>query len=126
MTVGKTQKYVPYKDFRCKNTQISINYAKSEGLHVITNFCWFILGTFLMAIEFFLKGIVANTEELHENLHLINILFNDSLKSANFLSYAWGDELNQIEKRKLFVRNGINGIIYDRVHHQDHTDLIVT
>lgn len=98
LTTGITQKWVPFKDFRCKNTQISINYAKSEGLH----------------------GIVAHTEELSKNSHLIrNLLKIDELNSANFLSYAWGDELNESDKRKLYKKTGINGIIYDRIQDSD-------
>ena len=94
LTNGKTKRWIPYKDYRCKNTQISINYARSEGFH----------------------GIVAHSEELSQNLHLTKILFNHTTKSANFLSYCWGDELNEIEKRKLFLDHGIDGIIYDRIN----------
>jgi glycerophosphocholine phosphodiesterase GPCPD1 len=99
LTNGKTSKWIPYKDFRCKNTKISINYAKSEGFH----------------------GIVAHSEELTRDMHLTKILFNHTSKSTNFLSYCWGDELNEIEKRKLFLEHGINGIIYDRIDEVDST-----
>jgi glycerophosphocholine phosphodiesterase GPCPD1 len=98
LTNGITNKWKPYKDTRCKNTQVSLNYAKSEYLH----------------------GIVAHAEELSQNYHLINILFNHTSKSANFLAFSWGDDLNQIEKRQLFSQSGINGIIYDRISEQHH------
>ena len=62
-----------------------------------------------------IKGIVAHAEELTKNFHLINILFYHTLKSENFLAFSWGDDLNEIEKRQLFSRSGINGIIYDRI-----------
>ena len=94
LTNGKTNRWIPYKDYRCKNTQISINYARAEGFH----------------------GIVAHSEELSQNLHLTKILFSHTAKSTNFLSYCWGDELNEIEKRKLFLEHGVNGIIYDRIN----------
>ena len=58
---------------------------------------------------------MAHAEELTKNFHLINILFYHTLKSANFLAFSWGDDLNEIEKRQLFSRSGINGIIYDRI-----------
>lgn len=94
LTTGKTEKWIPYKDFRCKNTKISINYAKSEGLH----------------------GIVAHTEELTQNQNLIQDLFIGSNPSTtNFLRICWGDELNESNKRKLYKKNGLNGIIYDRI-----------
>lgn len=93
LTLGKTSG-ISFKDFRCKNTQISMNYARAEEFH----------------------GIVAHSEELSQNLHLIKILFNHTAKSKNFLSYCWGDELNQIEKRKLFLDYGMNGLIYDRIN----------
>lgn len=63
-----------------------------------------------------IKGIVAHAEELTKNLHLINILFNHASKSANFLAYSWGDDLNELDKRRLMSESGINGIIYDRIH----------
>lgn len=98
LTTGKTEKWIPYKDSRCKNTKISINYAKSEGLH----------------------GIVAHTEELTLNKQLTNELFIGSdPKTTNFLRYAWGDELNESEKRKLYKKTGLNGIIYDRIQTND-------
>ena len=31
------------------------------------------------------------------------------------MAFSWGDDLNEIEKRQLFSRSGINGIIYDRI-----------
>lgn len=34
LTNGITNKWKPYKDARCKNTQVSLNYAKAECLHV--------------------------------------------------------------------------------------------
>ena len=59
---------------------------------------------------------MAHAEELTQNLHLINILFNHTSKTTNFLAYSWGDDLNEMEKRKLFSESGINGIIYDRIN----------
>jgi len=98
LTTGKTAKWVPYKDFRCKNTKISINYAKSEGLH----------------------GIVAHTEELSNDKKLIEDLFIGSdPRSTNFLRIAWGDELNSSAHRITYKKTGLNGIIYDRVHCSD-------
>jgi glycerophosphocholine phosphodiesterase GPCPD1 len=93
LTNGITNKWKPYKDVRTKNTQVSLNYAKTESLH----------------------GIVAHAEELSKNYHLISILFNHTLKSANFLAFSWGDDLNEINQRLHFSNSGINGIIYDRV-----------
>lgn len=98
LTNGVTEKWVPYKDFRCKNTKISINYAKSEGLH----------------------GIVAHTEEISQNTSLYEDLFiGSNPKTTNFLRIAWGDELNESNKRKMYKRTGLNGIIYDRIHDSD-------
>lgn len=34
LTNGITNKWKPYKDFRCKNTQKSLSYARAEHLHV--------------------------------------------------------------------------------------------
>lgn len=62
---------------------------------------------------------MAHAEELTKNLHLINILFNHTLKSANFLAYSWGDDLNELDKRQLFTQSGINGIIYDRINESE-------
>jgi hypothetical protein len=63
-----------------------------------------------------MKGIVAHAEELTQNMHLINILFSHTSKSTNFWAYSWGDDLNEVEKRKAFYESGgINGIIYDRI-----------
>lgn len=101
LTNGKTEKWIPYKDFRCKNTKISINYAKSEGVH----------------------GIVAHTEELSQNQQLIKDLFIGSNPSTtNFLRICWGDELNQSNNRKLYKKNGLNGIIYDRITNTDELE----
>ena len=94
LTNGITNKWKPYRDPRCKNTARSFNYARAENLH----------------------GIVAHAEELTSNLHLINIIFNNTSKTTNFLAYSWGDELNQAEKRKLLTESGFNGIIYDRIN----------
>jgi glycerophosphocholine phosphodiesterase GPCPD1 len=95
LTNGLTNKWKPYKDPRCKNTTRSFNYARAENLH----------------------GIVAHAEELTANLHLMNIIFNNTTKSTNnFLAYSWGDELNEIEKRKLLTESGFHGIIYDRIN----------
>jgi hypothetical protein len=58
---------------------------------------------------------VAHAEELTNNMHLINIMFSNTTKSKNFLTYSWGDDLNEVEKRKMFTERGINGIIYDRI-----------
>ena len=38
LTNGITNKWKPYKDARCKNTQVSLNYAKAECLHVRNDF----------------------------------------------------------------------------------------
>lgn len=98
LTTGKTERWTPYKDFRCKNTKISINYAKSEGLH----------------------GIVAHTEELSYDKKLIEDLFIGSdPRSTNFLRIAWGDELNHSNNRITYKKTGLNGIIYDRVQNAD-------
>lgn len=35
LTNGVTNKWVPYKDARCKKTRISLNFAKTENLHVL-------------------------------------------------------------------------------------------
>jgi hypothetical protein len=37
------------------------------------------------------------------------------------LRIAWGEELNEQNKRKLYKKTGLNGIIYDRIHitHKD-------
>jgi len=79
-------------------------------------FCSFkICAIFILFCDLLKKGIVAHAEELTKNFHLINILFYHTLKSANFLAFSWGDDLNEIEKRQLFSRSGINGIIYDRI-----------
>lgn len=100
LTTGITARWIPYKDFRCKNTKISVNFAKSEGIH----------------------GIVAHTEEISANDLLMQDLFIGSdLKTTNFLRIAWGEELNEQNKRKLYKKTGLNGIIYDRIHitHKD-------
>ena len=49
-------------------------------------------------------------------MHLVKIMFNNTAKSTNFLAYSWGDELNEIEKRKLLSESGLNGVIYDRIN----------
>jgi hypothetical protein len=59
---------------------------------------------------------VAHAEELSKNLHLISILFSHTSKSTNFFAYSWGDDLNEVDKRELFSKSGINGIIYDRIN----------
>jgi hypothetical protein len=59
---------------------------------------------------------VAHAEELTANMHLINILFSNTSRSANFLAYSWGDDLNEADKRKLLSQSGFNGIIYDRIN----------
>ena len=59
---------------------------------------------------------MAHAEELTANMHLVNILFSNIPKSANFLAYSWGDQMNEADKRKLLTQCGINGIIYDRIN----------
>lgn len=66
---------------------------------------------------------MAHAEELTKNLHLINILFNQSTKSANFLAYSWGDDLNELDKRRLMSESGLNGIIYDRINESDRINI---
>lgn len=94
LTNGVTNKWVPYKDARCKNTHRSFNFARAEALH----------------------GLVAHAEELTQNLHIVNLLFSHSAKTANFLAYSWGEELNDLDKRQQLSQLGINGIIYDRIN----------
>lgn len=94
LTNGVTSKWVPYKDVRCKNTQRSFNYARAEFLH----------------------GLVAHAEELTKDMHIVNLLFSHTSKTANFLAYSWGEDLNDQEKRKFLSQSGLNGIIYDRIN----------
>lgn len=94
LTNGVTNKWVPYKDARCKNTQRSFSFARAESLH----------------------GIVAHAEELTRDMHIINLLFSHTEKTANFLAYSWGDDLNDLDKRQQLTQLGINGIIYDRIN----------
>lgn len=94
LTNGVTSKWVPYKDARCKNTQRSFNFARAESLH----------------------GLVAHAEELTKNMHIINLLFSHTSKTANFLAYSWGDDLNDLDKRQLLSQAGLHGIIYDRIN----------
>lgn len=101
LTTGITARWIPFKDFRCKNTKISVNYAKSEGIH----------------------GIVAHTEEISGDSQLMNDLFIGSdLRTTNFLRIAWGEELNEQNKRKLYKKTGLNGIIYDRIQISDKNE----
>lgn len=83
-----------FKDYRAKNTQVSLNYIKSEKLH----------------------GIVAHAEDLANNSEAKSILYTHSTKSGNFYAYTWGDYLNETEKRRAISELGINGVIYDRMN----------
>ena len=67
---------------------------------------------------------MAHAEELTKNLHLTNILFSHTSKSANFFAYSWGDDLNEIESREKLIKSGINGVIYDRINESNRLDFV--
>jgi len=100
LTNGLTKKWVPYLDFRTKNTKISAIYAKAENFH----------------------GVVVHSEELIEDSKLFEFLKNLK-KDSNFLVYTWGDDLNEISNRKLFQSSGVDAIIYDRINESIHSKL---
>jgi hypothetical protein len=113
LTNGITNKWTPYLDLRCRNTQISTMFAKTECLNV--NFIFIYNLIILKSCQ--LKGVVLHAEELLKNTNIKDHL--SIQRPRNFLTYCWGQDLNNIENREklkdLFADVSPHGFIYDRV-----------
>ncbi|CAL9692072.1 unnamed protein product [Knipowitschia caucasica] len=88
LTQGVCARYPELMDLRCRTTQIAISFAQSENI----------------------LGISAHTEELLNNLNLI-----EEAQSKGLVVFSWGEDNNHHETRRTLREKCIDGLIYDRV-----------
>ncbi|KAL8602133.1 hypothetical protein ACOMHN_007402 [Nucella lapillus] len=91
---GPTQRYTPYKDWRCASFQHGINFAKAEGL----------------------LGVNFQAEGLLQDLALIPYI-----QSLGLVLFVWGEDLNEEHVRKTLRQHKVDAIIFDRIG-QNHSD----
>nr|KAG5706623.1 hypothetical protein BaRGS_005693 [Batillaria attramentaria] len=88
---GPTKRYTPYKDWRCTSFEHGINFAKAEGL----------------------LGVNFQAEGLIQDLTLI-----PKVQNMGLVLFVWGEDLNDENVKDVLRKEGVDGIIFDRIEHQ--------
>ncbi|GBP11886.1 Glycerophosphocholine phosphodiesterase GPCPD1 [Eumeta japonica] len=88
LTVGKTEKYPPYRDPRCLSIPAAVQNAVSADI----------------------LGIVVHTEDLLRDPSQVKLVTN-----AGLVIFCWGDDNNDKDTIKRLKEMGLHAVIYDKL-----------